>query len=520
MRALVRKELIEHQLLLLFLILLSVSGMGLISGHKLIHDAGGSAFFPVKIALKTLIPLACVALTHALIALEFRHKTQLFLEALPLPRWRMLVVKYLLGLSVMLAIVVIILMVAWNAAHGGDRMTPRFATLLVLKSVGWTACIYALCFAHAFLGRYRVVFAVVLLFALHSLNVLGVEVARFGPFQLVNTKFPYERVHFPVEALWATLAVALLLTALGFVLGLVRDATVASVLAEKMSRREKIFMGILLFAAIGLTASLQGHVKSSTPVELPGSIDAYEGVARVHASAAVDAPTAAENELLAKVARDTAHELAELAAYLRCESLPPLFIVHRRDLPVNDFQNGFLTLSQGLLVKVNLTAPGFDPKRLQKWLRLHILAVRTKGLALRERNIWVLYGLAEWWDKRKGTSDHEEEWPGVVATAKKAMPAGFSSKDLNRWFLLQSQIGEDESEALAAAGLASLAGQYGDEVCRNFLSASFSQDFPEDVRGWLRDVFNPPRRRLKAAAHISPEQLVETWRESLLQDKP
>lgn len=517
MRALVEKELREHQLLLLFLILLSVAGVALISGNTLIDKAGGSAFFGVRFALSTLIPLACVALTHALVANEFRHKTQLFVEGLPLPRWRMLLVKYLLGLIVIQGIVLIILLVAWSSSLGAERMTPRFATLLVLKSVGWTACLYALCFAHAFLGRYRIAFGVILVLALHTLKDLGVEIARFGPFQLIGTKFPYERVHFPVEALWTTFGVALVLTALGFSLGLVRDATVASVLAEKMSAREKLFMGFLVFATFGMSVSLSGHYKTATPVELPGAIDAQEGAARVHATAAVDAPRADEIELLAKLARDTAHDLAELAAYLRCDSLPPLFIVHRRDLKPNEFQFGNLKHSQGLMVKVNLTAPDFDPKRLRIWIHGYILVVRTKGLATRERNVWVIDGFIHWWGKRKGTPDHEKDWPPVYAAAKGAMPASFSSKDLDRWFSLNQQIGEDNAEALAATGLASLAEHYGDEVCRTFLSDFFSRDYPGDVRGWLRDVSNPPSRRLKKAAHISVEQFVETWRESLIQ---
>ncbi|MES2573291.1 MAG: hypothetical protein V4710_24935 [Verrucomicrobiota bacterium] len=519
MRALLAKELRQHQLLLLFLILLSGAGMALISGNRLMRNAGGSVFFSVRFALTSLIPLACVALSHALVANEFRHKTQLFLEGLPLPRWRMLLVKYLLGLGVMLVMVLIILAVAWSSAPGTEGMTPRFATLLVLKSVAWASCFYPLCFAHAFLGRYRIAFAAILLFGLKSLNDLGVEIARFGPFQLVDAKFPYERVHFPVDALLTTFGVALLLSALGFSLGLVRDATVASVLAEKMSAREKLFMGFLVFAVIGLNTSLLGHVRSATPVELPGAIDAQEGAARVYATAAVDVPLANETELLAKLARETAHDLAELAAYLRCDSLPPLFIVHRRDLKPNEFHYGSLQFSQGLMVKVNLTAPEFEPKKLRAWIHARILYVRTRGLATRERNAWVFDGFVEWWSKRKGTPDHEKDWPAVHATARQVMPADFSSKELDRWFSLYQQIGEDNAEALAAAGLASLAEQHGDEACRTFLSEFFSRDYPEDVRGWLRDVSNPPSRRLKKAAHISLEQFVEIWRESLIQPR-
>jgi hypothetical protein len=515
MRGLLAKELREHQMLLLFLFLLVGGGLSVIAGNSLIHSVGGSGFFAVRFSLITLFPLACLVLNHALIATEFRQKTQLFLEGLPLPRWRMLFVKYALGLSLMLAIVVAMLVVAWWPTRGIEAMTPRFALLLLLNSAGWAWFLYALFFAHAFLGRYRIVFAVLVLLAFFSLQSAGVEVANFGPIQLIDERFGFERHHFPAKALWTTAGLGALLTVLGFGLGLVRDATVASLLAEKMSSREKVFMTFLGLVGLLVSVYLFEHFTNATPVKLPGASEGFDGVAQVYAAAAVDAPSNEETAQLAKTAQEAAKELADLATYLRCGSLPPVFIVHRRDLAANEFQNGDLKTVQGLMVRVNLTAPEFKPGQLQAWITREILITRTNGIAERERNAWVIDGFPEWRTNREGTPEHAEFWPRIAKMAGEALPRDFSREHLNRWYTVRRDAGTDQARALAAVGLDVLAQRHGEEACRQFLSDLFSREYPVDARGWLRDVFNPVEKRLRRAANISLDDFVNEWREAV-----
>ena len=515
MRGLLAKELRQHRVLLLFFFLLLAGGFVLIGGNSMIHRAGGSGFFAVRFLFLTFLPLACLVLNHALIATEFRHKTQLFLEGLPLPRWRMLLVKYALGLGLMFAAVVTVLLIAWWSGRGTEAMTPRFAMLLVLKSVGWVAFAYALFFAHAFLGRYRIAFAVLILLALTTLNQAGVEISNFGPFQLIDERFAFERQVLPTSALWSTAGLVLILTPLGFGLGLVRDATVATLLAEKMSSREKVFMTFLALAGIMMAGYLQDHFTNATPVRLPGASEGFDGVAQVYATAAVDAPKTEETAQLAKAAQETANGLAALAAYLRCNSLPPVFIVHRRDLAANEFQNGNLKAVQGLMVRVNLTAPEFESKRLQAWITREILITRTHGIAKRERNAWVLDGFAVWWSNREGIAQPSEHWRSVTSMAVKALPPDFSGKQLHRWYSTRKDVGEDNARALAAVGLATLERLHGEEACRQFLSSSFSREFSADARGWLRDVLNPVESRLRHAANIPVDAFVKEWRESI-----
>ena len=179
------------------------------------------------------VPLATLLLGHALIATEFRQKTQLFLEGLPLPRWKMLAVKHAFGLLLIVCGVLAIFGAAWWSSKGREAMTPQFAGILLVKMLGWSWFCYSFCFAHAFLGRYRTIFALALFFGLAFAEGKGVPVDSFGPFHLMDHRFPYERNVWPLQSLWVDAALIVGFTSLGFLLGLIRDATLGDVAGRK-----------------------------------------------------------------------------------------------------------------------------------------------------------------------------------------------------------------------------------------------------------------------------------------------
>jgi hypothetical protein len=516
-RGLLEKELRQHGFTLVFLGVLLLGGLVLISGHGPLRRLGGGGFAALQLLHYTFIPLACLVLGQVLIATEFRQKTQLFLEGLPLPRWRMLAVKFLLGLGAIVAAVGLALALAWWRARHSEAMTPRFALLLAVKSLGWVWFFYTLCFAHAFLGRYRAIFAVAVLFGLLYAVQSGIELSKFGPFALVDTRFAYERFVFPTEALIVTAALGGGLVLLGFSLGLMRDATVATLLAEKMSGREKIFMVLLAFAATMAGTYVSERQKSVAPVHMPGAIESQRGVVRVLASAAVDAPSRAEIAALDAITKRTAQELGALAEYLGCKSFPAVFIVHRRDLGA-EFINGDLKPTQGVLVRTNLLTEGFDELALQKWLVRETLLAHSGTLAGRERNAWVLDGFSWWWPQSQhGKAEGPD--PAAMAEAKTLMPADFSARNLRAWFTLRGKLGEEKARQLAGSGLAVLAQRQGAESNRRFLAAMLSRAKPADFRGWWRDVLRSTPSRLRAATGWTETDLVREWRAALAGEK-
>ena len=502
-RALLTKELRQHGFALMFLFLILLGGLALIAGNESLRRALGGGFSAVQVLHTTYVPLAALVLGQMLIATEFRQKTQLFLEGLPLPRWRMLAVKFALGLAVLAGALGAAIFAAWWQARGAEAITPRFVTLVAVKSAGWVWFIYTLCFAHAFLGRYRVGFGLTLLFGFFALDATGVRISEFGPFALIDDRFAYERFTLPGPALAITAALGLGLAGLGFALGLVRDATVASLLAEKMSPREKVFITFLTMTVLMIAGYLAEHHKTATPVQMPGATEAQRGVVRVFASAAVDAPTREETAALERVAQRAADELGALAEYLGCVTFPPVFIVHRRDLAGGTVDSGGLKPAQGAMVRVKVTAKEFSEQTLHETLIRESLLAHTGGLAGRERNAWVLDGLAgSWPQSRKAAADTFDF-------------AKFSTRDLDRWLTLRNSLGESRARSFAAIGLAELARRHGEEARRKFLAAMFREARPADARGWFMDVIRSRDSRLRAAAGIGEEQLVAEWREAL-----
>jgi len=518
-RGLLAKELRQHGYTLAFLFVMMLGALALIAGNATLRRAGGGGFSAVLILHYTYVPLACLVLGQVLIATEFRQKTQLFLEGLPLPRWRMIGVKFTLGLAVLVAAITAALFVAGWQARGTEAMTPRFATLVALKSAGWVWFMYTLCFALSFLGRYRVILGATLFIGFLMFAESGVRVAEFGPLALVDQRFAYERQIFPTGALAIAAGAGLGLAALGFALGLVRDASVAAMLAEKMSSREKVVMTLLSLIVLVVFGHVAERRKATRPVRMPGAIEVERGVVRVAVAAAVDAPSRAESAALERIAARAAEELGALAEYLGCTSFPPIFIVHRRDLAAEELTNGNLKYSQGVMLRANLVAKDFDEAALLERLVRESLLAHTSGLAGRDRNTWAFDGLVAWWPVRAEAAAAGAPDAAWLPAAALVMPRDFSPRHLRAWSSVW-MVNVEQSRALAAVGLGVLAQRHGVEARQRFLSAMFGPARPQDVRGWLADVLQPPHRRLRTTTGVTVETLIAEWRAAVLAVPP
>lgn len=256
------------------------------------------------------------------------------------------------------------------------------------------------------------------------------------------------------------------------------------------------------------------HRKTSTPVQMPGAAEARHGVVQVLASAAVDAPSRAETAALQRTADHVAAELGALADYLGCDSFPPIFIVHRRDLAAGELVYGDLKVEQGVLVRVNLTSPGFNAAALDAWLLDDALFRHTHGIARRDRNAWVLDGLVWWWPRSQhGTVS---AWSEPVRTARSATEiTNFTPARLQAWLSVRKLVGEEEARAFAGSALALLAERQGLPAVRHFLADRFAQAQPGDARAWLRDVVRPTSTRLRAATGLSEEAFTAEWRTAM-----
>ncbi len=513
-RGLLEKELRQHATLILFMLILLTTGLMMMQGTGLLARSGGSAFATLAWLLLVFLPLTCVILGNALIAGEFRHRTQIFLEGLPMPRWMMLAVKYALGLILLFSVVSALLASAWWSTRGGEAMTDRFVCLLWVKALGWTWFCWAVCYALAFLGRYRLLIGVVIFGGLlYAQNGAGVMVNRFGPFDLIGSRFAYERFVWPVEALWITAALIVSITGFGFALGLVRDATLASMLSEKMSAREKMTVTALAIVSLMIIGSVFEKKQSTDPLHLPGAVDVSLRAATISTAAAVSVPTEEEKAALKAHAQASAEMLASAADYLGCSKLPPLFIVHRRDLTTGELEDGDLDSRQGYLLRLNmLTTPPTDPV-LQSRVLNRVLSVHQHYRLKSDNRGWVLDGFAAWWPLREKATTAQQFTQSRKPTGKRE-PITISRHDLQHWLKFKEDL--DEEAAATVAGIGVLTLGKSDTVNRQqFLSAVLGYAAPHDFRAALHDAMNSVPTLLRVSTGLDLDTLAQQWTAAL-----
>jgi hypothetical protein len=349
---------------------------------------------------------------------------------------------------------------------------------------------------------------------MYATSTFDLQLSEYGPFALVDQRFSFERFVWPKESLVATGGLILLFTGMGFFLGLVRDATVAAMLAEKMSAREKLFLTFVSLVLLMVTGEVNERRKYAQPVQMPGATEADRSVVRVLASAAVDAPTRAETAALKSTATGVAVELEAVTGYLGCRSYPPVFIVHRRDLTGGEITDGGLKAAQGVMVRANLVAPDFKPEALQERLVHETLVAQTNGLVERERNDWILDGFEWWWPRSK--HGEASAWrDAVLAVRSASKPMDFTPQKMHTWLTVKKDLGPKQAAILAGSVLAFLAESRGTASLRHFLADRLGEQQPADSRAWWHDLLRPNGVRLRAATGWSEAELSTQWRKAI-----
>ncbi len=511
---LVEKEFRQHRTLLGFIFLLLAGGQLILFTNKYLGNVGGSIFFLLSQLWFNILPLAALVLGTGLVATEFRNKTQLFLEGLPMPRWMMLLVKYLFGLGIVFICVIMLLAGAWWKGCSVEVMTVNFSALLIVKSVGWGWFCWAVCFAHGFLGRYRGWAGVMVVLGLLLLEDMGGGVVSdFGPFELISGRFAYERFVWPVEALWWTAALITAMTLVGFGLGLVRDATVASMMSEKMSLREKVVLSMVTIATLISLGTLHEKSISQKPLNLPGAVDFKRNLASVSVAAAVAVPTPEEEQALSAHAAATGEMLEQVGTYLECKSLPPVYLIHRRDFSRETFEVDDEQSARLVLIRCNLVAQNPTDADFQSQILKAVVGGQQLGRLSSDTRGWVLEGFATWWPVREQVKT-AAEFMKFSHLEKKFSKRTLRSCDLESWLKITENMTHAEQRTVAGLGMIAL-GDYGDEQRRRFLATVLGYSAPENALAVLHDWFHPVGRVLKTITGEDLSSFAKKWTTAL-----
>jgi hypothetical protein len=508
--ALILKELRQHWLAFLLIGLLSGFGLLVLTAGVAIQGLSGSMFEALLLFLRSFFLVATLVLCNRLVVCEYQSKTQLFLQGLPISRLHMVTVKYLFGLLLIMTMVTIAFLSLLLVSAPQEELTTRFVQLLAARTYAFAWCAYSCFFMMGLLGRYRVaiyLFAIMGCMAVDTLTKL--ELSRFGPFALLDNQFGYERFDWPTESLMVTVGITIGLVTVTGILALVREGSVASLLAEKMSHREKVFLAVLLLGFVFAVSIFDERAKKQ-PFDLPNSIVAEVGDVTVKVSVGASSDT----DRGLRLAEMVAGEVAALQEYLRVDEFPPIFIVQRRDLDAERYERAVLDGAEGLLVRANFLSDDWQDGRFLSWILRELIISASDGRVKLEPNMWVLDGFALYWNCQDAESKRMD-YATLDLRAAYGKERGFAVNDAKNWLTYRERVGEEIAAAVAWSGLISLKQSQGEPACRSFLQAMLDCNVPGDVRGVWHEWQNPLPQVMEREAGLPLADFMATWSEGL-----
>lgn len=464
--ALVRKEVLEHGIVVVMTILLGALALFTL---LIAADQEGGRFIALIRYSMVIGTLTAVLLSNRLFVREYAGRSQLFLETLPLGRTRVFATKWLLGCGLMLLIVAS----AWFANLWWIRKTevlPWLNALNTLLSIAlFTFALWSFAAMAGMLGRYRYVAwiaAVLLVSAVDT--VAGIAVGDIPVFRLLGSDVQMALGTPDMRAILYALAAAAVFTAAAAALALAGSGAMASTLAQRMTARELVF--VLAASLVFVTIVTTLEPKTNPP---PFAISGGERVDGEHALASVmptaDFESAAASSLASTIVRD----LDTLIDALGVEANPTVFILPQQGLDRTVMQRAPLSDSAGIVLKIAPDAP-LDSVRA---LVVHsFLSDFSVGRGLKEDRHVLLDGLASMWALRDDEAAKGTWWLRAASIGEP-----LRSEHLTRWSTTSERLGDCLSQAVAFSVAESLTARLGRERMLALMRKLFSPQ-PDDVR--------------------------------------
>lgn len=510
------KEIRQHSVVFLALLLLNLAGAVLVGRALSASGASGSVLSGSCLALISLVSITAAVISHRLIAAEFQGRTNLFLEALPLPRWRMILTKLVVGWCVILASAAAVLFLPWFFA-GSEIRTLRFLAILLSRALLWASFIYAFFFLTSFLGRYRVPLYLFLGFALLWLTSgsTSLRPAQIPPFALIDpNRFAFERELFPARDIVWTAGLSLGFFAGAFLLGLTKEGSVAAMLGERMSHRERLFFGGAFFLLISIPILVDHH--RPQPFHLPGALEEESRGVRVLFSPE-DLSQPVDRELV--LAMCLTEALAEERDWLRipASKWPPVFVVERTDLDSAGlpFEAGVLEKDEGCLVYADYRRASFPDRAFAHFVARQCLRVYSRDRIEREEKRWIFDGLQLVRELRAAPPETRQAWVQRASQALRDHP--ITAASLSGWDRFEDSAGEEPARALSWHLLQTLRDHAGEERFRRFVMAALGPPVPaRDVRAVVWDRMHPVARVFTRTIGTSLPDFLALWKSRLV----
>ncbi|MBI3928852.1 MAG: ABC transporter permease [Armatimonadetes bacterium] len=456
-------------------------------------------------------PLACLLSSHQLVVSEYAEQTQVFLETLPLRRWEMAAVKYLVGALVLFPVVVLSIAVGAGAAAGSEPIEDRFIGLMLVRGLVYAFFVWSFFFATAFTGRFRMVLYLGALFLLIALTAFTeFDPSEAGPIALVRPDaFAYERHEVPWEELSETLGAALALILLATFLQSFHEGSLAEELSRRMSQKEKAVI-LWLFLSFGIGVAYFDQQRTRAPFEFTDEHVLYSAAARLEVFYAYEESRKEAESLLRKLESS----LVELRQELGWEQLPEARIGVRSSLDGRTFERAEMEENGGLLVRCDFTEPEFDSTAFEAYLVREILDEMSHGRARLEARRWAHDGFSRWWAQGgDGT-----EVP--IRRALWATPEGISEHDLRTWDVFRERHGETVAEAVGYSGFCALERMRGRKAVLDLARELWGREpAPNDARRTFEEWRHPLAHQLEQSTGLDWDEFLGGWNRALAESR-
>jgi hypothetical protein len=362
-----------------------------------------------------------------------------------------------------------------------------------------------------FLGRYRLVFYLAAGLALTIVSQFSdLQLNHFGPLALLDDRFPYENQRLPGDALLATWGLSAVCVGLACLLALTREGGVATLLAEKMSHREKVFLGALVVGMVFALSVLE-EKKRRAPFDLHDAVTEQ----RPGITAKVAAGEQGTEEEARELARHVAEELSRAREFLGLRDLPPVFITRRRDLDPTRYERGELEEASGVHVQANFSSPDFRRDEFTAWLLRETLIAHTDGRVKLESKMWVLDGFALYARTRDHVAAPLAQEKALALRALYGAGAGFAMEDLRRWHSFRERVGGEIAAGVAWSGLQTLARRTSPDQAQRFIRSVLGAEVPKDLRAIWHERTAPIEQLLQSEAGLTSEAFWSLWQAEL-----
>lgn len=504
-RVLIAKEMRQHGTWFVLLTLFYWGLTLIVVGASAATGTTAGAFANAGTSLSYFIPLPLYVVCHFLVAVDFRQKAQLFLEGLPLPRWRAVAVKAVIALVVAAVMAAgLVLMGIWRA-DGSEVLTPTFLSILFSSAILWAWFLIGFFFIVSFLGRYRLIIMLTIGFTLMWLAVDSrVPLSDFPPFALMH-RFGFEREVWPASTLAWTGGMVALFFAVSMILGLVREGSVAAMLGESMSYREKMMIGACAVAA--LIAVTLWDEPAAEPFSVPGAVGEERGGIRVFFSPEdLDRPVDEDIAL----ANDLANRLLEKVTWLGIEpeEFPDIYVIETAGLEEEKIEFEEVEGEPVTLIYAGYREEGFSRGQLLAYTMSMSLDTYSFGRVGMEHRWWIVCGFEGLWELEE--ADEET----IAAREKMAYDTveeyGFSVEQLLGRAAFRDAAGWREADAVAWMGFRFLKEVIGEEKLQELGRRTVVQKVDRvDSRAVIWDAMHPVRATFEKVTGLTLEEFVE-----------